>query len=133
MPIGWLTVLQTVPWGEVISNAPKVADGAKKLWNAVAKKPRPDSAPVAEALPALSEEARAIAALQAQLAAVEAAAADLHEQMLASSELIQALADQNSQLIQRVEAHRVKVVWLAAATGLLAFLTAGSLAGLLLR
>ena len=29
MAIGWLTILKTVPWTEVISNAPKVADGAK--------------------------------------------------------------------------------------------------------
>ena len=31
MAIAWLTVLKMVPWGEVINNAPKVADGAKKL------------------------------------------------------------------------------------------------------
>ena len=31
MAIPWLTVLQAVPWGDVIRNAPKVADGAKKL------------------------------------------------------------------------------------------------------
>ena len=39
MPIPWLTVLQSVPWSDVISNAPKVAGGAKKLWDSVARKP----------------------------------------------------------------------------------------------
>lgn len=34
MAIGWLTILKSVPWAEVISNAPKVAEGARKLWNA---------------------------------------------------------------------------------------------------
>jgi hypothetical protein len=38
MAIGWLSVLQLVPWGEVISNAPKVAESAKKLWQVVGKK-----------------------------------------------------------------------------------------------
>ena len=38
MAAGWVTVLQMVPWGEVIKNAPKVADGAVKLWNSVSKK-----------------------------------------------------------------------------------------------
>ena len=28
-----------VPWPDVITNAPKVGDGAKKLWNAVGDKP----------------------------------------------------------------------------------------------
>jgi hypothetical protein len=32
MAIGWLAVLQLVPWSDVISNAPKIAEGAKKLW-----------------------------------------------------------------------------------------------------
>lgn len=39
MAAGWLTVLKMVPWGDVIENAPKVAQGAKKLWSSVGKKP----------------------------------------------------------------------------------------------
>ena len=115
MAIGWLTVLQSVPWADVISNAPKVADGAKKLWNVIAKKPpSPETeAPIAQ--PALSPEARAIAALQLRVAALETAAADLHDQMLASSELIKALAEQNTQLIGRIEVNRLRVLWLAGA------------------
>ena len=38
MAIGWLTVLQSVPWSDVVRNAPKVAAGAKKLWDNVANK-----------------------------------------------------------------------------------------------
>ena len=37
MAIGWLTILKSVPWTEVIKNAPKVAEGARKLWNAVGR------------------------------------------------------------------------------------------------
>lgn len=98
MAIGWLTVLQNVPWAEVIRNAPRVAEGAKKLWNTAARK---RAAPEA---PAATPEAAAIAAL-------EATVADLHEQMLASSELIKALAEQNAQLIARAEANRRRLAW----------------------
>lgn len=38
MAIGWFALLTKVPWSEVISNAPKVADAAKKLWKVVADK-----------------------------------------------------------------------------------------------
>jgi len=119
MAIGWLSVIKLVPWGDVISNAPKVAEGAKKLWNAVSNKPPALDLPAPHAQPALSPEAQSIAMLQAQLAATEAAVSDLHNQMLESSELIKALADQNTQLIKRVEVNRIRVLWLAGITAVL--------------
>jgi hypothetical protein len=45
---------------------------------------------------------------------LQLAVADLHQQMLVSSELIQSLANQNTQLIKRVEVNRVRLLWLAA-------------------
>ena len=114
MAIGWLTVLKMVPWGDVIENAPKVANGAKKLWQSVGKKPLPAAIVTPAPDAALGSGPPAVAALQAQVAGLQAAVADLHQQMLASSELIQSLANQNTQLIKRVEANRVRVLWLAA-------------------
>lgn len=80
MAIGWLTVLKLVPWGEVVKNAPAVADGAKKLWDSVGRKPPP----VAPTAPALDADTPPGAALQARLAEAEASIAALHEQMQAS-------------------------------------------------
>lgn len=37
---------------------------------------------------------------------------DLHAQMFKSSDLIKALAEQNAQLVKRVEANRVRTLWL---------------------
>jgi hypothetical protein len=128
MAIGWLSVLKMVPWGDVISNAPKVADGAKKLWSAVAKKPPAAELATASAQPALSPEAQSIAILQAQLAAAEAEVSDLHNQMLESSQLIKALADQNTQLIKRIEVNRLRVLWLAGAMVVLVVVAAINLA-----
>lgn len=122
MAVGWMSVLKMVPWSDVISNAPKVADGAKKLWSTVAKKTgvtgesTPAEAPAApQDLPA----AELLALLQEQLARQEASLSDLHQQLLSSTALIQTLAEQNAQLVQRVEANRVRVRWLTLAVALL--------------
>jgi len=109
MPIPWIAVLQSVPWTEVIKNAPKVADGAKKLWNTIGKKSPVPDADAADDQSDISPEAKTISTMQVKLAALEASVADLHEQMLASSEIIKSLADQNTQLITRVEMNRIQV------------------------
>lgn len=118
MALNWLTVLKIIPWTEVISNAPKVADGAKKLWKAAARKPPAKHLPADENPPQ---------ALDARVAALEAATNDLNSQMLASSELIKSLAEQNEQLIARLERQRRSLRWL-----LVAVLAAGALAAIAL-
>jgi hypothetical protein len=122
MAVGWMSVLKMVPWSDVISNAPMVADGAKKLWSTVAKKTGTAAAAEAEAAPSAAHDlpaAELLAHLQAQLARQDARIGELHQQMLSSSELIQSLAEQNTQLVQRVEANRVRVRWLTLAVLLL--------------
>ena len=121
MAIGWLTILKSVPWTEVIKNAPKVAEGAKKLWNAVGKQRAADEAAEAGAPPAASHEPHTLEALEARAAVLEKAVSDLNQQMLASSELIKELAEQNAQLVKRIEANRKRTLWLAAATLVLVF------------
>ncbi len=121
MAIGWLTILKSVPWTEVIKNAPKVAEGAKKLWNAVGKQRAADEAAEAGAQPAASHEPHTLEALEARAAVLEKAVSDLHGQMLASSELIKELAEQNAQLVKRIEANRKRTLWLAAAILMLVF------------
>jgi hypothetical protein len=133
MPISWLTVLKLVPWDEVISNAPKIAEGAKKLWGTVARKQPAAASSSAGAGISLSSNAQAVAVLQSRLDAAEAQLADLHNQMLESSELIKALAEQNTQLIKRVQVNRVRVLWLAGAVVVSGILAAISLALALAR
>lgn len=122
MAIPWLVVLKSVPWTDVISNAPKVVDGAKKLWNTVSRKPvppeppgentEPPSAPEPAVEPGANPLVEAVTQLQTRLAATESATMELHSQMLACTELIQSLADQNAQLIKHIEAHRARIKWL---------------------
>lgn len=128
MAIGWLTVLKLVPWGDVIENAPKVAQGAKKLWGSVGKKSVPHEpstfTPTPPGQGALSGQDAAVAALQLQVAELQAVTADLHQQMVESSALIQSLAEQNTQLIQRVEVNRKRVLVLGVLMLVLAVVVA---------
>jgi tetrahydromethanopterin S-methyltransferase subunit B len=119
MPIPWVTVLQAVPWSEVIRNAPKVAEGAKKLWNTVGKKQVEPAVTEASENLVVSPE-RKMDELQARVETLEETVEDLHGQMLAASQLIKELAEQNTQLIRRIESNRVHMFWLAVTTTLVA-------------
>lgn len=104
MPLPWKTILTHVPWRDVIGNAPKIAEGAKKLWKGINAKNDGSDDTAAE----LSGEALAEATVDttARLDVLEASNRKLRTQMLASSELIQALSEQNSQLVAQIETNR---------------------------
>ncbi|AWI75395.1 hypothetical protein CEW83_09360 [Parazoarcus communis] len=116
MAIGWITLLKTVPWADVIATAPVVADGAKRLWKTVGRKTQSDTVATDESAEAVPADADAATKLQSRLLALENTSQDLHAQMLASSELINALAEQNTELVKRVEANRVRLLWLSVST-----------------
>jgi hypothetical protein len=124
MPIPWLTVLQSVPWSDVVRNAPKVAAGAKKLWDNVAHKGAAaqdpaDTTSTVEAEPTLLS-------LKADVIALRAGSMLLQQQLAESSAMVSELAEQNSQLIAGMEALRRKqkrMLWallVVAAVALLA-------------
>jgi len=115
MAIGWLTVIKAVPWGEVIANAPKIANAAKKLLGSVSKKTEEMSPVLVDPL----QEGAGLGEMQAHLKALEAETVSLRDQMLASSELIKNLAEQNAQLVQRIESNRAKLIWLTVAVVIL--------------
>lgn len=118
MANNWLSLLKKVPWSDVISSAPKVAEGARKLWNATEPHaPPPQQSSAAGHQASIVE---AINHLDQRLSVAERTTAELHEQMHTSSQLIKALADQNAQLIQRIETQRVRFVWLCCATAVVA-------------
>jgi len=124
MALGWLTLLKHVPWSDVIANAPAVADGAKKLWNAAARRPPSSQESAADAPSSQATDADPLQLLQEEVARLEGA-------MLASSELINALAEQNAELIKRVESHRVRLVWLSVAVTIVGLIAAVAVAVLL--
>ncbi|MDX9706055.1 MAG: hypothetical protein RBT86_00585 [Azospira sp.] len=116
MAIGWMTILSNVPWSDVIRNAPAVAEGAKKLWKKVGS-----NAGKGNVVDGGSPEER--------IAALHARVDELQAQMLASSEVIQSLAEQNAQLIARIESGRRRLALLV----LLNLLVVGIALAVLLR
>ncbi len=117
MAIGWLTVLQSVPWSEVVRNAPKVAAGAKKLWGSVGNKDGDgvDHAADLEAQSRQPPEHLTLGNLQSQIATLQSVAGELQQRLTESTGLITALAEQNAQLIQRIEAMRKRTARFGAA------------------
>jgi len=113
MAIGWMAVLKLVPWGDVIKNAPVVADGARKLWDTVGRRPLPDAGTSPRGTDLATDPAGqdVVTSMQVRLAEAEASITQLHKQMQASSALIKALAEQNAELVQRVEINRMRTWW----------------------
>ena len=126
MAIPWLTVLQSVPWSDVVRNAPKVAAGAKKLWDNVAHKgtapqDASDSVSTTETEPTLLS-------LQAEVKALRAGSTLLRQQLAESSALVTELAEQNTQLIAGMDALRRKqkrMLWALLVVAAVAVAVAG--------
>lgn len=104
-----LTVLSKIPWGQVVENAPKIADGAAKLWNTVAHRRKQDPRHSEQSTAAPDEHPSESDVLKARVLTLEDGVKCLYDQMQASSELIKALAEQNAQLVQRVELIRTRL------------------------
>jgi hypothetical protein len=127
-----ISVLSNIPWGQVVENAPKVADGAARLWNAVTRK-KPDQSPDANAKSVADVAPSDTEILKRRLVAMEEHIHRLKEQMGASAELIKALAEQNTQLVRKIELNSVRLLRLATATAIGAVALVGAIAYLLLR
>ena len=118
MAADWVKVLQMVPWGEVIKNAPKVADGAVKLWNGVSRKKVYDDSGSEVTDVVLATDITVVEKLEHRLHAAEHTIADLQGQVVQSAEVIKELASQNAQLVAQIEANRKAVTVLGVALAL---------------
>jgi len=112
MPIPWLIVLQNIPWRQVITNAPRVADEAKKLWTSLS---RPKSEFEHNTPYAKSSDKFEVKSLSdpdiiaSKVLTLEAMTQDLHQQMLESTKIINTLAEQNTQLVNHIEKNRKRI------------------------
>jgi hypothetical protein len=113
-----MTVLKSVPWIEVIRNAPQVADAARRFWVTVRSERRPEQATLTPSVRLQAGPGGEHAVLRARVDALGGELKALHEQVMTSAELIRQLAEQNAGLIARVERNRRRTIWLAIATGI---------------
>lgn len=128
-----ITVLSNIPWGQVVENAPKVAEGAVKLWNSVTSRKKQDSIEDRQAAAAADEARSEADRLKDRLLSLEDSVASLQDQMQASSALIKDLAEQNTQLVQRIELNRIRLVRYSVATALQGGVLLAAVVYLLLR
>lgn len=117
MATGWWSVLKTVPWSEVINAAPQVATGARRLWDTVARKSGGGQGMAPGPIMDMEPEEDLFGTLVLRVEKNESTLADLRNQMLQASEIIANLADQNAQLIAKMELARSRLLWLGVATG----------------
>ena len=127
-----ITVLSNIPWGQVVEAAPKVADGAAKLWDAVTRKKPDQEAQVTAA--AFADAAQSEAEIfKKRVAVLEEHVVSLQEQMGASTGLIKALAEQNAQLVAKIELNSARLFRLVTGTAIGAVLLVGAMSYLALR
>ena len=127
MPIPWLKV---IPWKEVVTAAPSILEGTRKLWNTVSKTedqapPPPPAEPMKETG---SAEADRLTAIDARVRALEARTTEISREAVSSADLMRSLAEQNAQLVKAVEILRVRtrrLIWFSvvlAVAGCILFL-----------
>lgn len=116
MALPWKAILTNVPWRDVIGKAPAILDSAKVLWGMGRK--NADGTPDGETV------APADADVVTRLNALEIAQRKTRTQMLASGELIQALSEQNAQLVAQIDRLRARTRLMAGAL-LIALVLAG--------
>ena len=122
------SILANIPWGQVVDNAPVIAESAVKLWKAARRKKSaqsPDQDSEADATQTGS------GSLNERLVAMEEHIRSLEEQMSTSAELIKALAEQNALLVRRFELNNTRLRRLAVATAIGGVVLLGSVAYLL--
>lgn len=126
MAAGWLKMLKAVPWSEVIAAAPQVAGSARRLWETVGRRGVPEPGfDLGEAM-AHAPIDEDVAILAARIEQQDATIAQLHGQVREASKLITELADQNAQLIARIETARERMTTIglvAAGAGLLSIIS----------
>jgi hypothetical protein len=105
MPINWIAAFKIIPWTDVIAAAPTVARTARDLWRGISKTESPDSVegPTTGVPPTVEGE---IQSLRTELAETRA-------QLLSSSEVLRALAEQDEKLIAAIEVLRARTRVLA--------------------
>ena len=122
------SILANIPWGQVVDNAPVIAESAVKLWKAARRKKSAQS-------PEQDSEADAAqtgsGSLNERLVAMEEHIRSLEEQMSTSAELIKALAEQNALLVRRFELNNTRLRRLAVVTAIGGVVLLGSIAYLL--
>ena len=122
MAAPWFALFSAIPWTDVITHAPTVAKGAKKLWQKVSSRKATDTE-----TPGSSTVTDPVASPEARIFALEARLAESDARQQESAELLSALANQNAELVSAIAALRQRNRLLGAATGVTAVVALAAL------
>jgi len=92
--------LKSLPWSSIISNAPLIVDGAKKLVSLVKSKPPADVIPAAADITPGDP--------RSELGSLRARIQRLEEEQRQAAELVRAMAESQAQMTQVLEALRAR-------------------------
>jgi hypothetical protein len=118
VPISLLTALKVIPWGDVITAAPGIVKGARKMFARAQ-----DEVPVPPA-PVTGDP---LQQAQQRIQQLEEGLARLHTQQQAAAQLLESLAEQNAQVVQVIEILRARSRLLGWTTGVLAVVCVATL------
>lgn len=119
MALPWSTLVKAIPWSDVISKAPDLAQGARKLWQKAAGQSDAGPRQAAPETPLTDSDTR--------FASLESRLAELVTRQQDATEILAALATQNAELVSTADALRRQLRRLWIAVGLLGALSAASL------
>lgn len=128
MAAPWFALFSAIPWTDVITHAPTVAKGAKKLWQQISSRKAADTE-----TPGGSTVADPVARPEARIAALETRLAESDARQQESAELLAALASQNADLVRAAEELRRRVRTLGIGLGVALVLALAALAISILR
>ena len=128
MAAPWFALFSAIPWTDVITHAPTVAKGAKKLWQKVSSRKATDTE-----TPGSSTVTDPVASPEARIFALEARLAESDARQQESAELLAALASQNADLVRAAEELRRRVRTLGIGLGITLVLALAALAVSFLR
>lgn len=113
MAAPWFALFSAIPWTDVITHAPTVAKGAKKLWQQISSRKAADTE-----TPSGSTVADPVARPEARIAALETRLAESDARQQESAELLAALASQNADLVRATEELRRRARILSIGLGI---------------
>lgn len=128
MAAPWFALFSAIPWTDVITHAPTVAKGAKKLWQKVSSRKATDTE-----TPGSSAVADPVASPEARIFALETRLAESDARQQESAELLAALASQNADLVRAAEELRRRVRTLGIGLGIALVLAFAALVVSVLR
>ena len=103
-------MLQGIPWTDVMSNAPTVVDGARKLWAVVSRRRKPAGLlPSSLEVSTVQLEAIGSVELAPRVLQLEVTVLSLQEEMETSTGIIKQLAEQNANLISALDRSRAEL------------------------